>query len=113
MDHSITETSLETFLERCLSLRQRSGGTGVKMQRRRHSSVGDAVLRTIQSFATRAPPIGIASACIIPEQEHDSPSLVSFDASLLAAAADSLTGPRAEVKAAMQKSMRQMRHSER
>jgi len=84
------ETSLETSLQRRLSSLQWSDGSGENMQRRR----------------TRAPSIGI-----IPEQEHDSPSLISFDADLIAAAANPLTGSRSEVKAAMQTSMRQMRPS--
>ena len=104
------ETSPETSPQKRLSSLQRSEISGNNMQRLRRSSAGDALQPTIQSFA-RAPSIGIESACIIPEEEHESPSLISFDADLIAAAADSLTGSRSEVKAAMQKGMRQMRSS--
>ena len=104
-------TSLETSLQRHLSSLQQSDGSGENMSRRGRSSTRDADPLTIQSFATRAPSIEIESSCVIPKQEHDSPSLISFDADLIAAAANSLTGSRSEVKAAMQKSMRQIRHS--
>ena len=110
-DVSLVEISPQTSLQRRLSSLQRSNGSGDNAERRRRSSAGDALLPTIYSCATRAPSIDIESACIIPEQEHDSFPLISFDAELIAAAADSLTGSRSEVKAAMQKSMRQRRHS--
>mmetsp|Transcript_48842 Transcript_48842/g.116279 ORF Transcript_48842/g.116279 Transcript_48842/m.116279 type:complete len:182 (-) Transcript_48842:51-596(-) len=45
-------------------------------------------------------------ACTSPRQEHDSSSLVWFDAKAVAAAADGLTGSRSRVKLAMQNSMR-------
>jgi len=96
----LSESSLSP--ERRLSSLHRSDGSGENMQRRPRSSSRNAVLPTIQTFA-----IDIEAACTIPEQEHDPPCLIAFDADLIAAAADSLTGSRSEVKAAMQKSMRQ------
>jgi hypothetical protein len=51
----------------------------------------------------------IESVCIIPAREHESASLLWFDAAAVAAAAAS--GSRVDVKAAMEKSIRQYRNT--